>query len=145
MGSPLPPHPLRPVPAPSAVVAPQDLQLLKSTAESLLVSWTPASEVDHYLLGYHPRGAELSAKQVRVPGQVHSYDIPGLLPGTAYVVTLRSVKKEVFSSPQHLLATTGEAAARCPRFSRTGPVLNIFFLRPHDRPSTSQAVVPIWG
>lgn len=113
-GSPLPPHPLHPVPAPSAVVAPQDLQLLKSTEESLQVGWTPAGEADHYLLSYHPLGAELSAEQVRVPGQQHSYEILGLLPGTKYLVTLRSVKKEVSSSPRHLLATTGEAAAGVP-------------------------------
>lgn len=101
-------------PAPSAVVAPQDLQLLKSTEESLQVGWTPAGEADHYLLSYHPLGAELSAEQVRVPGQQHSYEILGLLPGTKYLVTLRSVKKEVSSSPRHLLATTGEAAAGVP-------------------------------
>ncbi|XP_024899769.1 LOW QUALITY PROTEIN: tenascin-N [Pteropus alecto] len=91
---------------PPLVVAPQDLQLLKSTEESLLVSWTPSSEVDHYLLSYHPLGAELSAKQIHVPRQQHSYEIQGLLPGTKYIVTLRNVKKEVSSGPRHLLATT---------------------------------------
>ncbi|XP_036090496.1 tenascin-N [Rousettus aegyptiacus] len=91
------------------VVAPQDLQLLKSTEESLQVGWTPAGEADHYLLSYHPLGAELSAEQVRVPGQQHSYEILGLLPGTKYLVMLRSVKKEVSSSPRHLLATTDPA------------------------------------
>ncbi|VCX42285.1 unnamed protein product, partial [Gulo gulo] len=34
----------------------------------------------------------------------------GLQPGTKYIVTLRNVKKEVSSSPQHLLATTDLAA-----------------------------------
>ncbi|XP_023386998.1 tenascin-N [Pteropus vampyrus] len=90
----------------AAVVAPQDLQLLKSTEESLLVSWTPSGEVDHYLLSYHPLGAELSAKQIHVPRQQHSFEIQGLLPGTKYIVTLRNVKKEVSSGPRHLLATT---------------------------------------
>uniref|UniRef100_A0A8C5VHN3 Tenascin-N n=1 Tax=Microcebus murinus TaxID=30608 RepID=A0A8C5VHN3_MICMU len=88
------------------VVAPQGLQLLRSTEESLLVSWEPSSEVDHYLLSYYPLGKELSGKQVQVPKEQHSYEIPGLLPGTKYIVTLRNVKKEVSSSPQHLLATT---------------------------------------
>ncbi|XP_027466829.2 tenascin-N [Zalophus californianus] len=88
------------------VVAPQGLQLLKSTEDSLLVSWEPSSEVDHYLLSYYPLGQELSGKQIQVPKEQHTYDIVGLQPGTKYIVTLRNVKKEVSSSPQHLLATT---------------------------------------
>ncbi|XP_039098277.1 tenascin-N [Hyaena hyaena] len=91
------------------VVAPQGLQLLRSTEDSLLVSWEPASEVDHYLLSYYPLGEELSEKQVQVPKEQHSYEILGLLPGTKYMVTLHNVKKEVSSSPQHLLATTDPA------------------------------------
>ncbi|XP_044798739.2 tenascin-N isoform X1 [Bubalus bubalis] len=88
------------------VVAPQGLQLLKSTEDSLLVSWEPSSQVDHYLLSYYPLGKELSVKQIKVPKEQHRYEILGLLPGTKYIVTLRNVKKEIFSSPQHLLATT---------------------------------------
>uniref|UniRef100_A0A2R9BVD7 Tenascin-N n=1 Tax=Pan paniscus TaxID=9597 RepID=A0A2R9BVD7_PANPA len=88
------------------VVTPQGLQLLKNTEDSLLVSWEPSSQVDHYLLSYYPLGKELSGKQIQVPKEQHSYEIPGLLPGTKYIVTLRNVKKEVSSSPQHLLATT---------------------------------------
>ncbi|XP_016076819.1 PREDICTED: tenascin-N [Miniopterus natalensis] len=88
------------------VVAPQGLQLLRSTEDSLLVSWEPSSEVDHYLLSYYPLGKELSGKQIQVPKEQNSYDIVGLLPGTKYIVTLRNVKKDVPSSPQHLLATT---------------------------------------
>uniref|UniRef100_A0A2K6QD61 Tenascin-N n=1 Tax=Rhinopithecus roxellana TaxID=61622 RepID=A0A2K6QD61_RHIRO len=92
------------------VVAPQGLQLLKSTEDSLLVSWEPSSQVDHYFLNYYPLGKELSGKQIRVPKEQHSYEILGLLPGTKYIVTLRNVKKDIFSSPQHLLATTDLAA-----------------------------------
>ncbi|KAI4578432.1 hypothetical protein MJG53_011287 [Ovis ammon polii x Ovis aries] len=88
------------------VVAPQGLQLLKSTEDSLLVSWEPSSQVDHYLLSYYPLGKELSVKQIKVPKEQHSYEIRGLLPGTKYIVSLRNVKKEISSSPQHLLATT---------------------------------------
>uniref|UniRef100_A0A8C9JMH9 Tenascin N n=1 Tax=Panthera tigris altaica TaxID=74533 RepID=A0A8C9JMH9_PANTA len=98
-----------PVPVLHTVVAPQGLQLLKSTEDSLLVSWEPASEVDHYLLSYYPLGEELSGKQIQVPKEQHSYEILGLLPGTKYMVTLRNVKKEVSSRPQHLLATTDPA------------------------------------
>lgn len=90
------------------MVAPQGLQLLKSTENSLLVSWEPSSEVDYYLLSYYPLGKEQATKQVRVPKEQHTYDITGLLPGTKYIVTLRNVKKDISSSPQHLLATTGE-------------------------------------
>lgn len=105
-GSPSPPSP--PVSLLPAVVPPQGLQLLKSTENSLLVSWEPSSEVDHYLLSYYPLEKEHATKQVRVPKEQHTYDITGLLPGTKYIVTLRNVKKDISSSPQHLLATTGE-------------------------------------
>uniref|UniRef100_A0A8C5KMQ1 Tenascin N n=1 Tax=Jaculus jaculus TaxID=51337 RepID=A0A8C5KMQ1_JACJA len=88
------------------VVPPQGLQLLKSTETSLLVSWEPTSEVDHYLLSYYPLGKEPATKQIQVPKEQHTYEIPGLQPGTKYIVTLRNVKKDVSSSPQHLLATT---------------------------------------
>lgn len=101
-----------PLPVPHPVVAPQGLQLLKSTENSLLVSWEPSSEVDHYLLSYYPLGQELSGKQIQVPKEQHSYEILGLQPGTKYIVTLRNVKKEVSSSPQHLLATTGEGVRK---------------------------------
>lgn len=124
------------------MVAPQGLQLLKSTEDSLLVSWEPASEVDHYLLSYYPLGEELSGKQIQVPKEQHSYEILGLLPGTKYMVTLLNVKKEVSSRPQHLLATTGEEVAR---FPRKGPILNAFFYRPCKYPSTTQNIALIWG
>ncbi|XP_073072881.1 tenascin-N isoform X2 [Manis javanica] len=91
------------------VVAPQGLQLLRSTEDSLLVSWEPSSEVDHYVLSYYPLGKELSVKQIQVPKEQHVYEILGLLPGTKYIVSLRNVHKDVSSSPQHLLATTGLA------------------------------------
>ncbi|XP_040840136.1 tenascin-N [Ochotona curzoniae] len=91
------------------VIAPQGLQLLKSTESSLLVSWEPTSQVDHYLLSYYPLGKELLAKQLQVPKEQHSYEIPGLQPGTKYIVTLRNVKKDVSSNPQHLLAATDPA------------------------------------
>ncbi|KAM6217716.1 tenascin-N isoform 2-T2 [Rhynchocyon petersi] len=90
----------------SQVVSPQGLQLLRSTEDSLLVSWEPSRDVDHYLLSYYPMGKELSEKQIQVPKEQNSYEILGLLPGTKYIVTLRNVKKEVTSSPQHLHATT---------------------------------------
>lgn len=112
-----------PLPVLHTVVAPQGLQLLKSTEESLLVSWEPSSEVDHYLLSYYPLGQELSGKQVQVPKEQHTYEIVGLQPATKYIVTLRNVKKEVSSSPQHLLATTGEEAVGCLRFPKRGPIL----------------------
>ncbi|XP_006867130.1 PREDICTED: tenascin-N [Chrysochloris asiatica] len=90
----------------SQVISPQGLQLLRSTEESLLVSWEPSSDVDHYILSYYPMGKELSGKEIQVPKEQNSYEIHGLLPGTKYIVTLRNVKKEISSSPQHLLATT---------------------------------------
>nr|XP_008520265.1 PREDICTED: tenascin-N isoform X4 [Equus przewalskii] len=90
----------------SQVVAPQGLQLLKSMEDSLLVNWEPSSEVDHYLLSYYQLGKELSGKQIQVPKEQHTYEITGLQPGTKYIVSLRNVKKEISSSPQHLLATT---------------------------------------
>lgn len=124
------------------MVAPQGLQLLKSTEESLLVSWEPSSEVDHYLLSYHPLGREPSRKQIQVPKEQNSYDILGLLPGTKYIVTLHNVKKGVLSSPQHLLATTGEGQSG-PRLPRRGAVSNVFL---HwSLPVPFHAVPWIWG
>lgn len=134
-----------PVPVLHAVVAPQGLQLLKSTEDSLLVNWEPSSEVDHYLLSYYQLGKELSGKQIQVPKEQHTYEITGLQPGTKYIVSLRNVKKEISSSPQHLLATTGKEAARCSCFPRRGPILNIFFHCPHKYPFTTQAIALIWG
>ncbi|KAM9612922.1 tenascin-N [Trichechus inunguis] len=93
------------------VVSPQGLQLLRSTEESLLVSWEPSGDVDHYLLSYYPMGKELPVKKIQVPKEQNSYEMHGLLPGTKYIVTLHNVKKEVSSSPQHLLATTDLAVA----------------------------------
>ncbi|XP_038614520.1 tenascin-N, partial [Tachyglossus aculeatus] len=90
----------------SEVVAPQRLQLLKSTEDSLLVNWDRVTDVDHYLLSYYPMGLEHSVKQVQVPKDQLSYEILGLLPSTEYIVTLRNVKKGLSSTPQHLLATT---------------------------------------
>ncbi|XP_013376393.1 PREDICTED: tenascin-N isoform X3 [Chinchilla lanigera] len=90
----------------SQVIPPQGLQLLKSTENSLLVGWEPSSDVDHYVLSYYPLGKEFSGKQIQVPKEQHTYEIPDLLPGTKYIVTLRNVKKDITSSPQHLLATT---------------------------------------
>ncbi|KAM9211834.1 tenascin-N isoform 2-T2 [Dugong dugon] len=93
------------------VVSPQGLQLLRSTEESLLVSWEPSGDVDHYLLSYYPMGKELPVKKIQVPKEQNSYEMHGLLPGTKYIVTLHNVKKEVSSNPQHLLATTDLAVA----------------------------------
>lgn len=94
------------------MVDPHGLQLLRSTEQSLLVSWEPSDHVDHYVLSYHPLGQEPAGKQVRVPKEQHTHEIPGLLPATKYVVTLRNVRKDVVSSPQHLLASTGEPGCR---------------------------------
>eukprot|EP00069_Balaena_mysticetus_P011675 bmy_21320T0 len=77
------------------VVAPQGLQLLKSTEDSLLVSWEPSSQVDHYLLSYYPLGKEFSITQIQVPKEQHSYEILGLLPGTKYIVTLRNTENSL--------------------------------------------------
>uniref|UniRef100_F6QEY7 Tenascin N n=2 Tax=Ornithorhynchus anatinus TaxID=9258 RepID=F6QEY7_ORNAN len=90
----------------SEVLAPQRLQLLKSTEDSLLVNWDRVMDVDHYLLSYYPMGLEPSVKQIHVAKDQLSYEILGLLPSTKYIVTLRNVKKGLSSNPQHLLATT---------------------------------------
>lgn len=128
------------------MVDPQGLQLLKSTADSLLVSWEPSSEVDYYLLSYYPLGKQLSAKQIQVPKAQHSSEILGLLPGTKYIVTLRNVKKEVPSSPQHLLATTGEEAARCPRCPKRCPILLFLsIIRPLPRFGAENTATTILG
>ncbi|XP_044530823.1 tenascin-N [Gracilinanus agilis] len=90
----------------SQVPSPQNLQLLKSTEDSLLVNWDPEVDVDHYLLSYYPMGVDTSMKQIKVPKEELSYEILGLQPSTKYIITLRNVKKGISSSPQHLLAST---------------------------------------
>ncbi|XP_074858921.1 tenascin-N [Carettochelys insculpta] len=90
----------------SQVVAPQNLQLLKTTEDSLTFSWDQMHDVDYYLLSYYPIGHEASAVQVRVPKGQLSYEILGLHPSTKYQVTLRYVKKGISSDPEHLQART---------------------------------------
>ncbi|XP_050757336.1 tenascin-N isoform X2 [Gymnogyps californianus] len=90
----------------SQVLAPQNLQLLNSTENSLAVSWDPMIDVDNYLISYYPVGYETLVKQVHVPKGQLSYEIVGLRPGTAYNVTLHHVKKGIASEPKYLEAST---------------------------------------
>ncbi|XP_014798858.1 PREDICTED: tenascin-N isoform X1 [Calidris pugnax] len=90
----------------SQVLAPQNLQLLNSTENSLAVSWDKIIDVDNYLLSYYPVGSETLVKEVHVPEEQLSYEIVGLRPGTAYNVTLRHVKKGFASEPKYLEAST---------------------------------------
>uniref|UniRef100_A0A8C3SB39 Tenascin N n=1 Tax=Chelydra serpentina TaxID=8475 RepID=A0A8C3SB39_CHESE len=94
----------------SQVIAPQNVQLLKTTEDSLTFSWDQVLDVDYYLLSYYPIGHEASAVQVRVPKGQLSYEIPGLRPSTKYQVTLRYVKKGISSNPEHLQARTALSA-----------------------------------
>ncbi|NXP15739.1 TENN protein, partial [Thinocorus orbignyianus] len=90
----------------SQVLAPQKLQLLNSTENSLAVSWDQIIDVDNYLLSYYPVGYETLVKQVPVPEEQLSYEIVGLRPGTAYNITLYHVKKGIASEPKYLEAST---------------------------------------
>ncbi|KAM9128968.1 tenascin-N [Pangshura tecta] len=94
----------------SQVIAPQNVQLLKTTEDSLTFSWDQVLDVDYYLLSYYPIGHEASAVQVRVPKGHLSYEIPGLHPSTKYQITLRYVKKGISSNPEHLQARTALSA-----------------------------------
>uniref|UniRef100_A0A8B9NGU2 Tenascin N n=1 Tax=Accipiter nisus TaxID=211598 RepID=A0A8B9NGU2_9AVES len=88
------------------VLAPQNLQLLNSTENSLAVSWDPVIDVDNYLVSYYPVGYETLVKQVHVPKEQLSYEIVGVYPGTMYNVTLHHVKKGIASEPKYLEAST---------------------------------------
>ncbi|XP_009274133.1 PREDICTED: tenascin-N [Aptenodytes forsteri] len=90
----------------SQVLAPQNLQLLNSTENSLAVSWDHMIDVDNYLISYYQVGYETLVKQVHLPKEQLSYEIVGLCPGTTYNVTLRHVKKGIASEPQYLEAST---------------------------------------
>ncbi|NXO52952.1 TENN protein, partial [Aramus guarauna] len=90
----------------SQVLAPQNLQLLNSTENSVAVSWDQMIDVDDYLITYYPVGYEMLVKQVHVPKEHLSYEIVGLHPGTTYNVTLRHVKKGIASEPNSLEAST---------------------------------------
>ncbi|CAM4591199.1 unnamed protein product [Lepidochelys olivacea] len=94
----------------SQVIAPQNVQLLSTTEDSLTFSWDQVLDVDYYLLSYYPIGHEASAVQVRVPKGQLSYEIPGLHPSTKYQITLRYVKKGISSNPEHLQARTALSA-----------------------------------
>ncbi|KAM6456515.1 tenascin-N [Liasis olivaceus] len=90
----------------SKVLAPWNVHLLKTTENSLAIGWDKMTDVDYYLISYFPVGEETSKKQVRVPKDQTSYEILGLFPGTEYIITLRNVKKDVFSEPELLQGTT---------------------------------------
>ncbi|NXR04975.1 TENN protein, partial [Sagittarius serpentarius] len=90
----------------SQVLAPQNLQLLNSTENSLAVSWDPMIDVDNYFISYYPVGYEMLVKQVPVPKEQLSYEIVGVHPGTTYNVTLHHVKKGIASEPKYLEAST---------------------------------------
>ncbi|XP_075793027.1 tenascin-N isoform X3 [Pelodiscus sinensis] len=94
----------------SQVVTPQNVQLLKTTEDSLTFSWDEVPNVDYYLLSYYPIGHEASAVQVRVPKGQLSYEILGLRPSTKYQVALRNVKKGISSNAEHLQARTALSA-----------------------------------
>ncbi|KFV80072.1 Tenascin-N, partial [Struthio camelus australis] len=94
----------------SQVLAPQNLQLLNSTEDSLAVSWDQMIDVDNYLVSYYPVGYETLVKQVQVPKEQLSYEIVGLRPSTVYNVTLRHVKKGIASEPEFLEASTVPSA-----------------------------------
>ncbi|XP_065266155.1 tenascin-N [Emys orbicularis] len=94
----------------SQVIAPQNVQLLKTTEDSLTFSWDQVLDVDYYLLSYYPIGHEASAVQIQVPKGQLSYEIPGLRPSTKYQITLRYVKKGISSNPEHLQARTALSA-----------------------------------
>ncbi|KFO75604.1 Tenascin-N, partial [Cuculus canorus] len=90
----------------SQVLAPQNLQLLNSTENSLAVSWDQMIDVDNYLISYYPLGYETMAKRVPVSKEQLSYEMVGLRPSTSYNVTLYHVKKGIASEPKYLKAST---------------------------------------
>lgn len=93
------------------VLAPQNLQLLNSTENSLAVSWDHMIDVDNYLISYYRVGYETLVKQVHLPKEQLSYEIVGLPPSTTYNVMLRHVKKGIASEPQYLEASTGRTGS----------------------------------
>lgn len=91
------------------MLAPWNAQILKSTEDSLTISWDKMMVVDSYLISYFPVGHEATVKQVRVPKDQLRYEIPGLLPGTQYIIKLYQVKKGVSSDPEQLQGSTGRS------------------------------------
>ncbi|XP_030349345.1 tenascin-N isoform X2 [Strigops habroptila] len=90
----------------SRVLAPQNLQLLNSTENSLAVIWDPMIDVDNYLISYYPVGYETLVKQVHMPKEQFVCEIVGLRPGTMYNITVHHVKKGISSEPKYLEAST---------------------------------------
>ncbi|KAM4655084.1 LOW QUALITY PROTEIN: tenascin-N [Amazona ochrocephala] len=90
----------------SQVLAPQNLQLLNSTENSLAFSWDPLIDVDNYLISYYPVGYETRVKQVHMPKEQFICEIVGLQPATMYNITVHHVKKGITSEPKYLEAST---------------------------------------
>nr|XP_033772062.1 tenascin-N isoform X2 [Geotrypetes seraphini] len=90
----------------SNVIGTQNLGLLRSTEDSLSVSWDKGPKVDYYIISYYPIGDESSMKQFRVPKDQLTYEIVNLVPGTRYQIMLRQVKKGISGEPGQLEAST---------------------------------------
>ncbi|XP_029474656.1 tenascin-N [Rhinatrema bivittatum] len=90
----------------SSVFGTQNLRLLRSTEDSLSVSWDKVMEVDYYIISYYLTGNKSSMKQIRVPKDQLTYKIMNLVPGSHYQIMLHQVKKGVTSEPGQLDAYT---------------------------------------
>ncbi|XP_032082697.1 tenascin-N [Thamnophis elegans] len=90
----------------SKVLPPWNIHLLKTTENSLTIGWDKITDVDYYLISYFPVGEKALMKQIQVPKDQTNYEIRGLIPGTEYVITLRNVKKELYSEPELLQGST---------------------------------------
>nr|XP_006634784.1 PREDICTED: tenascin-N [Lepisosteus oculatus] len=90
----------------SKVMGPNNLRLLRSSEESLLVEWDEVPGAEYYLLTYHPEGDEGSIREIRVPSDTNSYLITGLTPGVKYIINVSAWIKGITSEPESLEATT---------------------------------------
>ncbi|MBN3325391.1 TENN protein, partial [Atractosteus spatula] len=90
----------------SKVMGPNDLRLLRSSEESLLVEWDEVPGAEYYLLTYHPEGDEGSIREIRVPSDTNSYLITGLTAGVKYIINVYAWIKGITSEPESLEATT---------------------------------------
>uniref|UniRef100_W5M354 Tenascin N n=1 Tax=Lepisosteus oculatus TaxID=7918 RepID=W5M354_LEPOC len=80
-----------------SVMGPNNLRLLRSSEESLLVEWDEVPGAEYYLLTYHPEGDEGSIREIRVPSDTNSYLITGLTPGVKYIINVSAWIKGITS------------------------------------------------
>ncbi|XP_069771709.1 tenascin-X-like [Narcine bancroftii] len=90
------------------------------TDSSFLLAWSTVRRFDSFLIHYRAAGSK-DVQKVRVAGDLRSFVITGLKPGTKYTLYLFGISSNQRTKPISSTATTGKARMRLGRLS----VLNV--------------------